>query len=160
MTMMTEPRDARRGRRTPAEGHPRVRRRTELWILGIGLGVATVCLGGFSLVMNGIDAATFEESVAPVLLTGEGVPAAEGYEVGKALGAWFGFTLIAVLLLGVVSFYMARLRPWRRTAAWWIGATGLVCLLGSQLILFPVAFIFFVSAGLFALRPITDGSTS
>ena len=42
----------------------------------------------------------------------------------------------------------------------WALAAGLACLLGSQLILFPVAFVFFVAAGLFALRPVTDGSPS
>ena len=37
-------------------------------------------------------------------------------------------------------------------------AAGAVCLLGSQLILYPVAFLFFAAAALFVLRPLPEGS--
>ena len=89
-----------------------------------------------------------------------GLGVAEAHELARTLAAWFSVTLIAVLLLSAIGWFMARRRPWRRTAGWWILAAGLACLLGSQLILFPVAFIFFVAAGVFALRPVTDGSPS
>src|SRR5699024_11626996 len=87
-------------------------------------------------------------------------PSAEAYQLGRTLAAWFGVTLIVLLLLSVIGLFFTRRRPWRRSSGWWFLAAGLVCLLGSQLILFPVAFVCFVAAGCFALRPISDGSPS
>lgn len=166
MSTMTEPRrTARTGRasRTAEQAAPRVSRTAELWLLGIGMAVSFVGLGGFALVMNRIDAATFEQVVMPALVGAEaesGLGVAEAHELARTLAAWFSVTLIAVLLLSAIGWFVARRRPWRRTAGWWFLAAGLACLLGSQLILFPVAFIFFVAAGFFALRPVTDGSPS
>src|SRR5699024_6648486 len=56
--------------------------------------------------------------------------------------------------------FLARPRPWRRGAGWGAAAAGLACLLGSQLIVSPAAFLFFVAAGFFALRPVAAGSPS
>lgn len=173
MSTMAEPRrtgrtgrtgrTARTGRasRTAEQAAPRVSRTLELWLVGIGMAVSFVALGGFALVMNRIDLATFEQVVMPALVGADpGLGVAEAHELARTLAAWFSVTLIAVLLLSAIGWFLARRRPWRRTAGWWILAAGLACLLGSQLILFPVAFIFFVAAGVFALRPVTDGSPS
>ncbi|GAA4518732.1 hypothetical protein GCM10023160_01410 [Brachybacterium paraconglomeratum] len=169
MSTMTEPcragRSARPGSpsRSAEQAAPRVSRTVELWLVGIGMAVSFLALGGFALVMNRIDAATFEQVVMPALVGAEaesGLGVAEAHELARTLAAWFSVTLIAVLLLSAIGWFVARRRPWRRTAGWWFLAAGLACLLGSQLILFPVAFIFFVAAGFFALRPVTDGSPS
>ncbi|GAA1287395.1 MULTISPECIES: DUF4064 domain-containing protein [Brachybacterium] len=145
-------------RRRPAT---RIRRTAELWLVGIAMVLSTVGLGGFSLVMNQADAPTFERVILPSLLgTESGMGLDQAYEAGRTLGAWFGVTLIVVLLLSVVGIFFARRRPSRRSTGWWFLAAGLACLLGSQLILYPIAFVFFVSAGLFALRTVTDGSPS
>lgn len=145
--------------RTAPQPPPQVSRRIELWLLGMGLVLAVIALGGFTMVMNQIDAATFERVVRPALLPGATeLSAADAFEAGRTLGAWFGFTLIAVLLLGAAGFFVAIRRPWRKRAGWWVLAAGLACLLGSQLILYPIAFFFFVSAGIFALR--RPGSTT
>lgn len=161
MTVMSEQR-RRAGKRTGAEqAPPRVRRTVELWLAGIGIALSLVGLGGFALVMNQADQATFEAVIMPSLLGPEpGMSVPEAYEFGRTLAAWFGVTLITVLLLSVVGIFFARHRAWRRSSGWWFLAAGLTCLLGSQLILFPVAFVFFVAAGFFALRPVTDGSPS
>ncbi|WP_182112424.1 MULTISPECIES: DUF4064 domain-containing protein [unclassified Actinotalea] len=142
----------------PAVPPPTVPRGAELWTAGLGVLLATVFLGGFSLTMNRVDEETFERVVQPAL--GGDQAGAASYESMQTLGAWFGFTLVAVLVLGAVGLLVARRRPWLRRAGWWFAAAGLVCLLGSQLILFPVAFFFFLSAGFFALRPVPDRSTS
>lgn len=169
MSTMTEPRRAGRSARTghpsrsAEEAAPRVFRTVELWLVGIGMVLSFLGLGGFALVMNRIDMTTFEQVVMPALVGAEaesGVGVAEAHELARTLAAWFSVTLIAVLLLSAIGWFLARRRPWRRIAGWWILAAGLACLLGSQLILFPVAFIFFVAAGFFALRPVTDGSPS
>ena len=151
-------------RRWPVEDHqvpPATSRRAELWLTGIGAGLATVFLGGFAVVVNRIDEATYLEVVRPVLLGGaDHLSAAEAFEAGRTLSAWFGFTLLLVLALAAVAILSLRRRPWRRRTAWWLLAAGLVCLLGSQLIAYPIAFFFFLGAGLLVARPVRDGSPS
>lgn len=148
-------------RRTPARPAPAVRRTAEQWLIGIGMVLSFVTMGGFVLVMNRIDAETFEHVVMPALVGADAdMPLHEVQVLADTLAAWFGVTLVAVLLLSVVALVLIRRRPHRRGAGWWALAAGLACLLGSQLILFPVAFVLFVAAGFLALRPVTDGSTS
>ncbi len=132
---------------------PAVRRRAETWLVVAGMVASTVLLGGFAVVMNRVDEAEFLESLYPEL-RGAGVDLAQDqvYEAARTLGAWFGVTLVAVLLLAAVGVYAAGRRPARRATGWWFVAAGLVCLLGSQLLLYPVAFCFFLAAGLFVLR--------
>lgn len=148
-------------RRTPATPLPAVRRLAEQWLVGLGMLLSFVTMGGFVLVMNRIDAETFERVVMPALVGADAdMPVQETRVLADTLAAWFGVTLLAVLMLSVLALFLIRRRPHRRIAGWWVFATGLVCLLGSQLVLFPVAFVFFVAAGFLALRPVTDGSTS
>ena len=159
MTTMAEER--RPARRDPATPPPRVRRTAEQWLLGLGMAVSFVTMGGFVLVMNRIEDADFEQAVMPTLVGADAaMPASEARMLADTLASWFGVTLIAVLLLSVIALFLTRRRPPPRGAGGWALAARLACLLGSQLILFPVAFVFFVTAGLFALRPVTDGSPS
>lgn len=154
------PRD--RGGKPPRQhAHPNVSRRAELWIAGIALAISVIILGGFAAVMNQIDEATFDSSVRPALGgLDPDLTSAEAFELGRTLGAWFGFTLLAVLFLGCVGMLIAHRAPWLKRAGWWLAGAGVACLLGSQLILFPLAFLFFVSAALFALRPLPTRSIS
>src|SRR5699024_6931545 len=157
MTVMSErPRASQRagGEQPP----PRVRRTLELWLVGIGMALSLVGLGGFTLGMNQADQPTFESVIMPALTgTDPGMPSAEAYQLGRTLAAWFGVTLIVLLLLSVIGLFFTRRRPWRRSWRARLLAAGIVCLLGSQLILSPVAFVFFVAAGCCALRPISEG---
>ena len=66
---------------------------------------------------------------------------------------------VVVVLLAVAGIAHTRSRPHRRLPGLWFLAAGTVCLLGSQLILYPVAFLFFAAAALFALRPVPEGSS-
>jgi pheromone shutdown protein TraB len=129
-------------------------------LAGLGIVVSVVFLGGFTMVMNGLDEAGFAEWGVADLLGLKEAPAGEAYQLASTLAAWFGFTLLAVLLLAAAGLMATRGRPWRRRTGWWFVAAGLVCLLGSQLIAYPVAFIFFLTAGLFALRPVEPRSAS
>lgn len=156
MTTMAE----RSPRTAPAEP-PQVSRTAEQVLAVLGMVASTILLGGFTIVMNGLDEQQFAASGLPELLgLAPATSAAEAYHLASTLAAWFGFTLIAVLLLAAVGLLATRRRPWRRVTGWWFLAAGLVCLLGSQLLLYPVAFAFFLTAGLFALRPLEPRSTS
>jgi uncharacterized membrane protein YhaH (DUF805 family) len=131
-----------------------VRRTAEVWIAGVSAVLTTLLLGAFAVVINGADERLFAETLHPLLAGGGSadVPVDAAYEAARTLGAWFGMTVVVVLGLTAVGIAVARRRPARRRTGWWFLAAGLVCLGGSQLLLYPVAFGFFVSAGLFALR--------
>lgn len=149
--------------RSPVAAHSaaprRMRRTAEYVILGLGLLAALVTMGGFTLVINQLDQTDFAEIIAPALFgEGAGLDAAQTYEAGRTLAAWFGVSFVVMLLVSAVGIAHMRSRPRRRTPGWWFLAVGLICLLGSQLVLFPIAFLFFVVAGLFALRAVSEGS--
>ena len=132
-----------------------VSRKVELWLLGVGAFLAVIFLGGFTAAMNQVDEETFERVIKPTLAAANPeASTAELFEQAKTLGAWFGFSLILVLLLAAAAFFIARRRPTLKRTGFWAAGAGLACLFGSQLILFPIAFLFFVSAGYFALRPV------
>lgn len=137
----------------PGQAAPAVRRRVEIGLAVAGMILSTVLLGGFTVVMNRVDEAEFLDSLYPEL-RGVGVDLSreQAFEAARTLGAWFGFTLVVVLLLSAVGVYVAGQRPARRATGWWFLGAGLVCLVGSQLLLYPIAFLFFLSAGMFALR--------
>lgn len=132
-------------------------RTAEVWLAGVGMVLSTVFLGAYTVVMNRLDRAEFATTLYPEMqrigldLTASGV-AADPYDAARTLAAWFGVTLMVVLLLGVTGIFVAGRRPGRRATGWFFAIAGLVCLVGSQLVLYPVAFLFFVSTGLFALR--------
>lgn len=128
-------------------------------LVALGMTAALIAQGGYTLVMNRIDQATFESVVMPSLIgESSGLSGAEARVLGDTLAAWFGVSLIVLLLLATIGIAHTRARPSRRAPGWWFLASGLVCLLGSQLILYPVAFLFFAAAALFALRPLPEGS--
>jgi len=157
MSVMTDRRSRAGGARDLTQG--RMRRTPELVLAMAGIVLSLITMGGYTLVINSIDAATFEEAVMPALLVGAGdLPVDAAHELGRTLAAWFGVSLVIMLLLCAAGIALARNRPDRRTAGWWFLAAGIVCLVGSQLLLFPIAFLFFVSAGLFALRPLPGRS--
>ncbi|MFE6971130.1 hypothetical protein [Isoptericola sp. NPDC057653] len=147
-------RDAAR-RAAPDDGVPDapVRRRAETWLAVAGMVGAAVFLGGFALVLNRTDEETFLARLYPAMTdAGVDLASADAYDAARTLAAWFGLTLVVVLLVAAAGVYVARRRPARRSTGWWFLAAGLACLLGSQLVLYPVAFLFFLAAGLFALR--------
>ncbi|GAA1729352.1 hypothetical protein [Brachybacterium phenoliresistens] len=136
---------------------PRMRRTLEIVLVCLGIAGSLVLMGGFTLVINTIDQATFAEAVMPSLV-GESADAAEAYASARTLAAWFGISLVVLLLVSAAGLALTRMRPHRRSTGLLFLVAGLVCLLGSQLVLFPIAFLFFAAAALFALRPVPEGS--
>ena len=98
------------------------------WSGWIGMVLALVFMGGFSLAINQM---TAEAALAQF----------------QTLGAWFGFTLLALLILVSVATMLVRYRNYRKQSCAIYFLTGVVTLIGSQMIAFPIAFCFFLAAG-------------
>lgn len=129
------------------------RRRIELTIAGVGLAAAAVLQGGFTFVITRSDDETLRSSILPALReAGMEIADAEAHVVLNTLAAWFGFSLAVVALLSAVGFFFAVHAPRRRSTGWWFLGAGLACLLGTQFVLYPVAFFLFLAAALFAVR--------
>ena len=129
------------------------------WEVIIGLAGVILCvilLGGFSLTITSMEEKTFAETVFPILQ--EGVSEnyiSESFLAVKALAVWFGVTLLIVLSLilpATVCIWRNRYPKW---AASLYLAAGLTTLIGTQLIAFPLAFLFFIAASLCLFRKIT-----
>jgi hypothetical protein len=137
------------------------RRRIELTIAGIGLAAAAILQGGFAFVIIRSDEETLQTAILPALReAGFDISDADAPVALNTLAAWFGFSFILVALLCAIGFFFALHRPRRRSTAWWFVGAGVACLLGTQLVLYPVAFLFFLSAALFAVRTPTPRSSS
>src|SRR5690625_6268665 len=116
MTIMSErPRASQRagGEQPP----PRVRRTLELWLVGIGMALSLVGLGGFTLVMNQADQATFESVIMPALTgTDPGMASSEAYQLDRTLAAWLGVTFIVLLMLLTFGDFLSLLSPGSRSS--------------------------------------------
>lgn len=134
-----------------------VSRRPEMWIAGAGLGFAALLQGGFTLTINSATRADFDEKIAPALAVAGIAPGGDAYEGARTLAAWFGFALVVMIGLTAVGLFIASRRPARRSTGWWFAGAGLICLVGTQLVLYPVAFFFFLAAALFAVRSTRQG---
>ncbi|MFT4260309.1 hypothetical protein [Microbacterium sp.] len=137
------------------------RRRAELIIAGIGLAASATLQGGFALVVARSDDDALESTILPALRSAGLDPTGADLHIAlNTLAAWFGFSFIMVALCTAIGVFFARLRPRRRATGWWFLAAGLACLLGTQFVLYPVAFFFFLAAALFAVRTPTPRSSS
>ena len=137
-----------------------VSRRPEKWISGIGLALAGLLQGGFTLTVNGSSEAEFNEKILPAMHAAGINPAGDAYEGARTLAGWFGFSLILVLALCAIGLFVASRRPERRSTGWWFAAAGVICLVGTQFVLYPIAFFFFLTAAMFAVRSTQQGSPS
>lgn len=146
MTLMTESPHAQE---TPAP----FRRRAEVIIASIGLAGAAILQGGFVLLITRSDEETLRTGVLPALRqNGVEIFDADADVALGTLAAWFGYSLVLVALLWAVGLFFAHHRPRRPVTGWWFAGAGFACLLGTQLLLYPVAFFFFFAAALFAVR--------
>jgi len=118
------------------------------WSGWIGMVLALVFMGGFSLAINQMTVQQFEEifqRAFPTILNQMTEEAALAQF--QTLGAWFGFTLLALLILVSVATMLVRYRNYRKQSCAIYFLTGVVTLIGSQMIAFPSAFCFFLAAG-------------
>lgn len=128
-------------------------RKLEATIGLIGAILVLIFLGGFAVTMFRVNMGDFQTVIAPIF---EGaipdIHSAAGFESMKTLGAWFSVTAFLTLILTALgNFFVSGNKFPKRAAAAYVGS-GLVVLLGSQLIAYPLAFIFFVAAAFSLLR--------
>ena len=117
----------------------------------IGAGLVLVLMGGFALTIMNISFDQFVEVIAPAFQDSVvNVASEEGFETVRTLAAWFAVTAFVTLALVALANLLMNRYPNRAAVCYFV--TGLVVLFGSQLIAYPLAFIFFVVAALALLR--------
>lgn len=125
----------------------------EQWLGWIGMGLSIVFLGGFTLVINQMTVDQFSDLFSEVFpsifsqMTDE-----DAFVQFQTLGAWFGFTLLLLIVLIVVANFLITYRNYRKPAAGVFVLAGLSCLIGTQYLAFPIAFLFFAAAALCVVR--------
>lgn len=128
------------------------------WEVIIGIAGAVLCLiflGGFSLTITSMKKSHFEKTVFPILQDSVSIEyVSESFEAVKALAAWFGVSLLIVLLLIVIATLSIWRNRYPKRAALFYVLAGAVTLIGTQFIAFPIAFLFFIAAVLCLFRKI------
>lgn len=114
------------------------------WILMV---VCVMFLGGFSLVMNAVKEKEFTAKIYPMFQSAD-LPASETYQQFKTMGMWFGLTLMAILVMSMIALYLLSQPKRRWISAVLYGLSGVCLLIGTQFLLYPVAFFFFILAGI------------
>jgi hypothetical protein len=126
------------------------------WESIIGIMGALLCLiflGGFSVTITTMDKKTFEAAVFPILQADVSKGhLSESFEAVKALAVWFGVTMIGVLVFTSIATLFVRKNKNPKVAAAFYILAGLTALAGTQLIAFPLAFLFFLAAVLCIFR--------
>lgn len=116
--------------------------------IGIGgMVLVTLILGGFSVVMNQLNAEDYQNIFQPTFAEAlKSLSVEEGILLFKTLSAWFAATVFIVLILGALATLLITKNKYPKLAGISYLFAGIVTLIGSQLIAFPLAFVFFISA--------------
>lgn len=108
-------------------------------------------LGGFAVISNHLTLAQYQTTIKPIFHESlQQLTDQEAVTLFQTLGAWFAVTLMLVLILTAIAWPL--LKAHRKIAGGLLLAAGVVTLLGSQLVAFPVAFFFFLAGGLAFIR--------
>ena len=113
------------------------------WSGWIGMVLALVFMGGFSLAINQMTVQQFEEifqRAFPTILNQMTAEAALAQF--QTLGAWFGFTLLALLILVSVATMLVRYRNYRKQSCAIYFLTGVVTFSDCLLLRFSGGFWF------------------
>ncbi|BAL62635.1 DUF4064 domain-containing protein [Melissococcus plutonius] len=124
-----------------------MKRRLECWLGFIGVGLTLLFLGGIALSVQQLTIAEYEKTFKPVFASSLGhLDSEKGVELFRTLGAWFGFTILFVLIFVTLAtlFIMKNSAPVKAGIFYMLA--GLTTLIGSQLIAFFIAFLFFIAA--------------
>ena len=137
-------------------------RKRELIITLSGGFLCLFFLGGFALTILPMDEATYADKVFPFLQGSlQAEELGQNFEAVKTLSTWFAITLLVVLsLIALASFFLKGNRNPGRAGIILMAAGG-VTLIGTQLVAFPLAFLFFLAAALcfFRKQPNRKGVT-
>ncbi|MFB5267438.1 hypothetical protein ACE41H_11685 [Paenibacillus enshidis] len=128
-------------------------RKWEIGLCWLASVLSAVFAGGFSMVILQMPLGTFETTLFPLLQESDGgLMLQESYEGMRTLGAWFGITVMAVLILAILAGLCAGKNRRLMAAAVCYVLAGLCLLLGTQYLGFPLAFCYFAAAVLCAIR--------
>lgn len=128
-------------------------RRIEKIIGYIGIALTLFFLGGISLVIMNMELVDYQAIIVPIFETTAPEFATDvGYEMMRSLSAWFGVTAFVHLFSSVLGIYLISKNRNPKIAGVCFTITGLIVLFGSQLIAYPLAFIFFIAAAFCFLR--------
>ncbi|WP_346208082.1 DUF4064 domain-containing protein [Caldifermentibacillus hisashii] len=134
-----------------------MKRKWEVIIGIVGLVLCLFFLGGFSVTITSMDEGTYEKTVFPVLQKGISKDhISESFEAIKALASWFGLTMLVVLIFVLLATTIIWKNKYPRLAALFYTLAGFATLFGTQMIAFPLAFLFFLSGILCAFRKINN----
>lgn len=128
-----------------------INRKIEKILAIVTASLVLVWLGGFSLIVTNIEYDQYQNVIAPNFA--ESIPniySQEGFESVRSLASWFGFTAFLSLFPMAIGVFFIDKYPKRAALAFLIA--GLIVLFGSQLIAYPLAFIYFVIVALALLR--------
>ncbi|MFB5760395.1 hypothetical protein [Paenibacillus medicaginis] len=128
-------------------------RKWEIGLCWLASVLSTVFAGGFSMVILQMPLGTFETTLFPLLQDNDGgLMLQESYEGMRTLGAWFGITVLAVLILAILAGLCGARSSRLIVATICYMLAGLCLLLGTQYLGFPLAFCYFVAAALCVIR--------
>ncbi|MGX7132699.1 DUF4064 domain-containing protein [Enterococcus songbeiensis] len=127
----------------------------------VGMVLVTLFLGGFSVVMNQLSTESYQKIFQPVFSeVVKNLSVDEGILLFKTLGAWFAITVVVVLFVGAAASLFITKNKYPKLAGICYFIAGLAALIGSQLLAFPFAFLFFVSSILCFFRKDTLNGTN
>ncbi|MFM9277793.1 hypothetical protein [Paenibacillus jiagnxiensis] len=128
-------------------------RKWEVGICWFASVMTAVFAGGFSMVILQMPIGTFETTLFPMLRESNGgLMLQESYEGMRTLGAWFGITVMAVMILAILAGLCGARNNRLMAAAVFYVLAGLCLLLGTQYLGFPLSFCYFVAAALCMIR--------
>ncbi|MFD1466535.1 DUF4064 domain-containing protein [Lapidilactobacillus mulanensis] len=128
-------------------------RRLEMIIGYIGAAIVLIFLGGFTVSMNSLTVKQYQRIVYPIFKNYlAGTTPKSGLQLFQTLGTWFGVTVVIVLALVAFTNLLLRSNKNKYLTGGLYFLIGVITLLGSQLLAYPIAFIFFVNAALCIFR--------
>lgn len=117
--------------------------------LGLGYGLSVLFLGGFSATITQVGQEGFIKNLLPLFQAMNlNLSDKDLYLLAKKLGDWFALTLFVVVVLGALFYWVQGKKRYKKAEILILVIQGFVLLLGSQMLAYPIAFFFFLSAAL------------
>ena len=117
-----------------------------IYAFRLGVILSTLFVGGYAIALRNLDEQTFTEKLLPIFSSmDESLSPSQLYEFAIQMRAWFAMSLFIMFILLVLYFYFHRKQKEFIKFIITI-AMGLTILIGTNLIAYPIAFFFFLSA--------------
>jgi hypothetical protein len=130
-----------------------MKRKFEQIVAIINTILFSLFFGGYSAVILTLDKKNYHGALKQIFGTAfNGLSTEKQLTILQSLGAWFGLTVILVMLLTLITNYLIKDNRSQKKAAVMYIVIGLVALMGSQMQGFVFAFIYFSLAVLCLFR--------